>query len=355
MTVLLSGDIGATKVDLQLVENRCDETSTGLSFSTLYTERYKCCDFQQFVDLAKLFFDTAKRELGEKYRHPEKACFAVAGPVADNDCHLTNLNWHFNGQSLQKELSIKKVSLINDFEAVGYGISSLDNSELETLQEGELQLGAPCAVIGAGTGLGEGFLMRQEDGSYRPYATEGSHADFAAHNEDEFFLRRYIGGKDDSHHVSVERVVSGPGIVTIYKFLRENKGKLVFSEEIEEIVRVWENADIQERQKLQDPAPKIAEAAIAENNPLCEETMRIFVKAYGAEAGNLALTILPYGGFYIAGGITMQIIKLIRAYGFIEAFNKKGRMRLLLEKIPVHVVKNNRVGVVGATVYALRS
>lgn len=348
MTVLLAGDIGGTKVDLQLVESTQEESTGKIKFHKLHCEHYLCRDFKSFDQLAKQFLSTAG-----KFHHPEKACFAVAGPVADNCCELTNLDWQLDGQTLQNELKIDKVTLINDFAAIGYGVSA--TSEFQTLQKGELQEGAPCAVIGAGTGLGEAFLIQQQDGSYQPYATEGSHADFAAQDQEEFDLREYISTKQKLPHVSVERVVSGPGIVTIYKFLRDCREITSNSEEIKKVVQKWEEANAEQRQKIQDPAPIITKAAL-ERDPdsLCERTMQIFVKAYGAEAGNLALDILPFGGLYIAGGITLQILELIQRNDFMGAFIDKGRMKPLLEKIPVHIVNNKMIGVEGAAIYASR-
>src|SRR5579883_402664 len=341
MTLLLAGDIGGTKTILRLVE-----ASDHSALKTIDEEKYRSQDFPDLVPIVRQFLAKAKTPT------PEKACFAIAGPVVKNTAKLTNLTWFLDSKRLQEELGIKQVSLINDFEAVGYGILGLDKErDLHTLQVGALNPEAPIAILGAGTGLGEGFLIKRGE-EYHVFPTEGGHTDFAPRNELEFQLLKYLLDKHDIQRVSVERVVSGMGIVSIYEFLRDRK-LAVESPEIAEVVRTWEQ-EAGQPEKSVDPGAVIGKAALEKSDYLCEQTMQLFVEAYGAEAGNLALKLLPYGGLYVAGGIAPKILPLLQDGRFLLNFSQKGRMRRLLEDIPVHVVIDPQVGLIGAAIAATR-
>jgi glucokinase len=340
MTLLLAGDIGGTKTILRLVE-----ASDTQQLHTLHEERYPSADFPDLVPMVQQFLATANAGI------PEKACFAIAGPVVNNTAKLTNLTWLLDAESLQQELSIAHVSLINDFAAVGYGVLGLKPEDIHTLQAGKHHPEAPIAIIGAGTGLGQGFLIKQGD-SYQVFPSEGGHADFAARTELEFLLLKYLLDKHDIQRVSVERVVSGQGIVSIYQFLRDRK-IAPESPEVRQIVRTWEQ-EAGRSEKSVDPAAAIAKAALAASDRLSEQTMQLFVEAYGCEAGNLALKLLPYGGLYIAGGIAAKILPLMQQDKFLLNFSQKGRMRSLLEDVPVHIVLNPQVGLIGAAICAAR-
>ena len=345
MTLLLAGDIGGTKTILRLVEE-----SPGSSWQTLHESRYLSRDFPDLVPIVQQFLLAAKQQLGMILR-PEKACFAIAGPVVNDTCVLTNLAWFLDARRLEQELDIAKIHLINDFAAVGYGILGLDDKDLYTLQAATPQTDAPIAVIGAGTGLGEGFLLQQARG-YQIFASEGGHADFAPRNELEFQLLQYLRDKYDIQRISVERVVSGQGIVALYQFLRDRQVAHE-SPEIGEIIRTWER-ETGRTEKSVDPAAVIAQAALEKRDRLCEQTLQMFVEAYGAEAGNLALKLLPYGGLYVAGGIAAKILPLIQEGSFLRTFGQKGRVSPLLEKVSVHVVLNPQVGLIGAAICAFR-
>lgn len=347
MAQLLAGDTGGTKTILRLVD--AEPTTTGIRLKTLYEERYISAEFSNLTPMVQQFLKKATLELGQT-PVPQQACFSIAGPVVDNTCNLTNLSWLLNGQQLQQDLGIAKVSLINDFAAVGYGIAGLEASDIRTLQQGEVLIDAPIAIIGAGTGLGEGFLIRQANGSYRVYGTEGGHTDFAPRNELEFQLLKYLRDKMDLTRVSVERVVSGMGIVAIYQFLRDRQN-MTESPEVAAAIRTWEReAGLPE--KSIDPGAVIAIAASEQSDRLCQKTMEIFVELYGAEAGNLALKLLPYGGLYIAGGVAAKNLPLLESGIFLRAMNDKGRMRPLMERVPVHVILNQKVGLIGAALCA---
>ncbi|MDM9381030.1 glucokinase [Chlorogloeopsis sp. ULAP01] len=340
MSLILAGDIGGTKTILRLMEE-----SEGQLLRTISEERYLSGDYADLVPIVQKFLAAIDTPA------PQKACFAIAGPVVNNTAKLTNLAWFLDAERLQKQLSIASVSLINDFAAVGYGILGLEPQDLYTLQSGKPNPNAPIAVIGAGTGLGQGFLIKQ--GSYyQAFPSEGGHTDFAPRTELEFQLLKYLLDKHDIQRVSVERVVSGLGIVSIYEFMRDRK-ITEESPEIAAIVRTWEQ-EAGKQEKSVDPGAAIGTAAVQGSDRLCEETMQLFVEAYGAEAGNLALKLLPYGGLYVAGGIAPKILPLIKKGEFLLNFTYKGRMRPLLEEIPVHIVLNQQVGLIGAAIYAAR-
>ncbi|HCQ20577.1 MAG: glucokinase [Aphanizomenon flos-aquae LD13] len=340
MTLLLAGDIGGTKTILRLVES-----SETLGLKTLYEESFRSGDFPDLVPMVQKFLTTANSST------PEKACFAIAGPVVKNTAKLTNLTWFLDKDRLIQELGIPSVSLINDFAAVGYGIFGLTKQDLLTLQVGKYQPAAPMAVIGAGTGLGQGFLIRQ-DNQYQVFPSEGGHADFAPRNELEFQLLKYLVDKHDIQRVSVERVVSGLGITSIYQFLRDRQ-IAPESPEIAQAVRTWEQ-EAQKAEKTVDPGAFIGSAALQKSDRLSEQTMQLFIEVYGAEAGNLALKLLPYGGLYIAGGIAPKILPLMENGSFLLNFTQKGRMGSLLEEIPVHIILNQQVGLIGAAFSASR-
>lgn len=344
MNLLLAGDIGGTKTILRLVEISSGE------LHTLHEQLYSSNDFPDLVPMVQQFLATAAKQLSQTPA-PQKACFAIAGPIVNNTAKLTNIAWVLDAKRLEQELGIAAVSLINDFAAVGYGVLGLEPADLHTLQPGKPQPAAPIAVIGAGTGLGQGFLIQQGD-NYQVFATEGGHTDFAPRSELEFQLLKYLLDKHNIQRVSVERVVSGQGIVSIYQFLRDRQ---IASEspDVGQVVKAWEQ-QAGRSEKTVDPAAVIATAAIEKRDPLSEQTMQLFVEAYGAEAGNLALKLLPYGGLYIAGGIAAKNLPLMLEGSFLHAFTHKGRMGALLENVPVHIVLNPQVGLVGAALAAAR-
>ena len=317
--LVLAGDIGGTNTRLCLVE------TDGKNESTLREEIYPSGN-EGLVPLVRQF-------LGDEC-NVYKACFALAGPVLNNKCKITNLPWpELDAAQLEEELNIAKVSLINDFVAIGYNIVLEKNKSLVTLQEGEFLPDAPIAIIGAGTGLGKAFAVPEGD-SYRVFPTEGGHESFAPDNLLAQELLAYLRADGK---VDVERVVSGPGIVDIFRFLQDRK---FASEDVGDFLSQF------------DPGAAIAKGAAA-GHFLCQQTMAIFVEAFGAAAGDMAVSFLPFGGLYIAGGIAAQNIELMRNGSFIKAFTDKARVNpVLLEKVPVHIVLNTLEGLRGAVKYA---
>jgi glucokinase len=350
MTRLLAGDIGGTKTILRLVEAQETQVTSEAALKTVYEHRYHSAEFPDLVPMVQQFLKEAAAALGHQFP-PEKACFAIAGPVINNTSALTNLDWTLAADRLERELAIPHVSLINDFVAVGYGILGLSDSDLHRLQTGDPQPHAPVAVIGAGTGLGQGFLTWQGD-RYEVYSSEGGHVDFAPQSELQFQLMKYLLEKHNIARVSVERVVSGLGIVSIYQFLRDRQVAKE-SPDVAEVVCTWER-ETGLSEKTVDPAATISTAAAEGRDRLSEQTMQLFAAAYGAEAGNLALKLLPYGGLYIAGGIAAKNLPLMQKGFFLTAFANKGRMRSLMERIPIHIVLDAQVGLIGAAICAAR-
>jgi glucokinase len=266
------------------------------------------------------------------------ACFGVPGPVRDGRLRLTNLPWTLDSRELATGLGIQHVFLINDLEANGYGIAELTADQIYTLSEGDPGQTGNRALIAAGTGLGEGFLA-WNGRMHVPYPSEGGHVDYAPRNEDEIDLLRFLKQKYNGR-ISFERVVSGMGMTGIYEFLREVKG-------VEEPVWLAEKIAA-----AHDPNSVITEMGLAAKSELCAKTLDMFVSAYGAEAGNLALKVLSVGGLYVGGGIAPRILEKMKDGTFLKAFTDKGRLSQLLINMPVRIILESRAALMGAAAYA---
>ncbi len=336
MTIILAGDIGGTKTLLRLAErNPADQ------LLVLYEERFAGADYASFSDVLREFLTSAETHL-DALPILSSACLAIAGPVRDRGsqltAQLTNLGWSFDSDRLAEEFNIANVSLINDFVAVGYGVLGLQSHDLYTLQSGKVVERSPVGVIGAGTGLGEAYLGWNGD-RYEVYPTEGGHTDFAPRNALEIELLEYLLERHD--RVSVERVVSGLGIVSIYQFLRDQQAS-PDATDVAEKIRLWEVGDLNF---------DVAAAIAISSDRLATQTMQMFVEAYAAEVGNLALKLIPRGGLYIAGGIAPKILPLLKDGTFLRILKNKGRVSPVLEDIPIHIVLNPEVGLIGAMLY----
>jgi glucokinase len=350
MTYLLAGDIGGTKTILRLVRSQEFVTSGSLPpQATIYEATYRSADFIDLVPMVGQFLTTATEATGIS-PEVERACFGIAGPVLNQRSDLTNLSWSLSADRLEQELAIPKVRLLNDFAAIGYGILGLSTSDLYPLQSIPVDTNAPIAVLGAGTGLGQGFLIPLPGGGYRVFPSEGAHADFAPRSPLEFQLLTYLQAKNQIDRVSVERVVSGQGIAAIYQFLRDREPSLE-SPALTALFTQWQQ-EMSQSEKTIDLSAEVSKAAIAGQDFLSQQTLRIFMEAYGAEAGNLALKLLPYGGLYVAGGIVTKNLPLIQQGHFLKAFRAKGRMGELMAKIPIFIVLNPKVGLIGAALHA---
>ncbi len=324
MAGVLAGDIGGTKTRLALVE--VDGTQ-----ATITSEReFVSADYATFDALLAEFMDTAGTI--------QSAAFGVAGPVHNDTVHTTNLPWHIEADALRKRFGYANCHLLNDLEATAYGLPALQAKDLFTLHAGKPDAHGNRAIIAAGTGLGEAGLF-WDGHTHRPYATEGGHASFAPRNPLELDFAQTLGERFG--HVSWERVVSGMGIPDLYDFLLARQGASTPD---------W----LAQAMQTEGKAAAISNAALAERDALCTETMHRFVSLYGAEAGNLALKTMCSGGLYVGGGIAPKIVPLLESGPFINAFLDKGRMRPLLEAIPVRIILNDRAALYGPALFAAR-
>jgi len=317
--VILAGDVGGTKTALALFERE----GAGLTLTREATLSSR--DFASLEAAIEHFLDAGPRS------DIAALCIGVAGPVVDGRCVATNLAWEVDERMLATTLGAKRARLLNDLEAAAYGVLVLGDEQLRCLQAGVPRRGN-IAVIAAGTGLGEALIVT--DGVRRTViATEGGHADFAPRGDLEEGLLRFL--RREFGRVSYERVLSGPGVYNIYRFLRE-AGVAPESKTI--AARLLEG----------DPSATIAESALAAADPLCMRTLDVFVSVYGAEAGNLALKALALGGVVVTGGIAPKILARLSDSTFIDAFRDKGRLAPLMRSVPVHVVMEPRAPLLGA-------
>jgi glucokinase len=263
---------------------------------------------------------------------PTQAGFGVAGPVVHGRAEVTNLPWVVDATLLARALGIGTVVLINDLEAIAYGIPVLGAADLLTLNAGASDATGNGAVIAAGTGLGVAGLYW--DGViHRPMASEGGHADFGPRDPLQVALLEYLLPRFP--HVSYERVLSGPGLVNLYAFLRDTG-------------HAPESPAVAERMRQGEPAAAITGAALDGSDALCVQAVDLFCTIYGAAAGNVALQFKATGGLYVGGGIAPKIRTPLQGPAFMEAFLAKGRLQDLLAAIPVQVILNDNTGLLGA-------
>ncbi len=331
MKHLLAADIGGTKTLVALA-------ARGEPWPSVVAERtYASRDFSMLEAVLQNFM--ARPEAAVSAGDIAAACFAVAGPVAGNSTVLTNLAWRIEARELAARFRLPSVALINDFAAAGLGLPRLAAADLLALQHGLPREHGTRLVIGAGTGLGAGWLTW--DGTrYRAHDSEAGHADFAP--LDELQDRLLVSLRRDFGRVSYERVVSGPGLMRIFSFLQETG----VGTPSRGIVEAFANRA--------DATAVIGEFGVAKRDPLAVKALDLFVSTYGAFAGNLALATLAHGGVYIAGGIAPKLGAKMADGTFMRAFNDKGRFTDLLKTIPVQVVRNPKVGLYGALLEAER-
>jgi glucokinase len=328
--MILAGDIGGTQTTLALfVES--SRRSPGFERDGAIVERYASGGFASFDAILGDFFGRHRAPLAA-------ACIGIAGPVRENRCVATNLPWTIDGAELARLVGLDEFRLLNDLEAVGYGIDVLEPAEILELQAGSPAAprggGGNRAVIAAGTGLGEAGLF-WDGRRWHPFATEGGHADFAPRDELEVALLRFL--QRDHERVSWERLLSGPGLVNLYRFLVHSAGS-----------PSAEPPSLIDEMRTGDPAAAIARHAAAGTSALAARALELFVRLYGAEAGNLALKLMATGGLYIGGGIAPKNLPFLQTGEFLEAFLAKGRMRPLLEAMPVRVLLDSRTALLGA-------
>ncbi len=323
---VLVGDIGGTKTGLALAEVSGDQVHlTGAA-------RYPSREHADLADIVRRYLDETGAMVGA-------GSFAIAGPVVERRSKTTNLPWTVDAAALERALGFAHVHLLNDLEAVAWGVAALGTDDLAELQPGEPSgSGGNACVVAAGTGLGEAGLYW--DGSrHHAFATEGGHTDFAPTDEREFALLNHL--QQRFGRVSWERVVSGMGIGNLYAFLVE-----------------WHQAEhpptVARAIAEQGDLPAAVAEAAAGGCPVCAETMALFARLYGREAGNMGLKLMALGGVYLGGGIAPKNLDLLRRGDFLKGFADKGRMRPLMERMPVRVILNQRTPLLGAARFACR-
>ena len=308
--MILAGDIGGTKINLALFEQKDN------SLSLFAQHQFPSKEFTNLNEIITLF----KQRISVP--SIDAACFGIAGPVIEGRCRTTNLPWDITTTGLQEYLGIQKVRLLNDLEATAYGMLHLGEDEFVDLNPKGRKTNANRAIIAAGTGLGEAMLYFDGSG-YHPIGSEGGHSDFAPLTPQQDELLKWMRNRYPGH-VSYERILSGPGIYTLYEFLVESD----FTAQPSSMLNIPEG---------KDRSAMVSECALKEQNPLCIEALRLFAEIYGAEAGNLALKTMSLGGVYIGGGIAPKILPVLSNNHFMNGFVSKGRFNEMLQGMQVKV------------------
>jgi glucokinase len=322
---ILAADVGGTNTrlahyqvastsDLVLLDERVFSSTAAANLSAIVS---------QFLD-----------QLGD-YKI-ERACIGIAGPVIDQTCNTTNLPWRVSAAQIRDHFGFGQAWLMNDLEANAWGIEALQESDFFILNSGREQRQGNRSIISAGTGLGEAGIT-WNGLAYQPFASEGGHTDFSPATVLEFELHHWLAERYG--HVSWERLVSGPGLENLYHFLLEHGGQPI----PEEISRLISQRGV---------APAVSHAALEGRDPLCLETLDLFLHLYGREAGNHALKMMATGGVYLGGGIAPRILSRLKNGPFLQAFFDKGRMRPLMETMPIRVILNDKAALLGAARYA---
>ena len=321
--MILAGDIGGTKSNFALFE----AASPGRVGRPSAEETFPTASATTFPSLIEAY----------RARHPEPisaAAFGVAGPVVASRARGTNLPWEIDAASAARSLGLPRVGLVNDLIATGYGIPALLPEDLETLQAGDPAPDGNISMIAAGTGLGEATLARHGD-DWIPVASEGGHADFAPRTDEEIDLLRDLRSRYG--RVSYERVLSGPGLADLARWLHARGGN----------ERGWTSHEA-DALRGGDLPGTVSRLALERACPDCVRALDLFVSVYGAEAANLALRGVATAGVYLGGGIAPKILPALREGRFLEAFRDKEPHRDLLSRVPVHVIRNQRAAVLGA-------
>ena len=324
--VVLAGDIGGTKTNLGLflMGKRCPLLKA--------TETYSSRNAPDLESIVERFLKKHQASIAG-------ACFGIAGPVVNGQCKTTNLPWNVSEARIKRLFKWKHVRLINDLTAMALAIPLLKNNEFFSLNKVRAKKGENIGLIAPGTGLGEALLIFQ-NGKYIPVSSEGGHVDFAPNSRAEARLWEYLHRRFG--HVSIERLLSGPGLINIYSWLKDTG-------------RYSEPAWLKRRIKEKDSAKTITETAMNQKQALCVRSLDMFITILGSVSGNLALTALTNGGLYLGGGILPQILPKLKEGSFMKAFVNKGRFKDLLENIPVRVMLNDGAALSGAAYFALKT
>jgi len=329
--IVLAGDIGGTKTLLQLAD-----IEPGSRYDVIVEKRYTSAAWEHLTPMVRDFMQTATQDTGLRV---QTACFGIAGPVNGRHARTTNLPWQLNADAMERALGIDSIRFINDFQAIGYGIDVLSDNDLVVLNPGNEVRHGNRVIIGAGTGLGQCFMVWQGE-HYTAVASEGGHVDFAPTDAEQIALLQYM--QQQFTRCTWECVASGTGISNIHSYMLD-----AYPGE--------ESAELARARKHGDPSAAISMAASNGSDPLARRSMDLFCKLYGAQAGNLGLTGLASGGIYVAGGVAPRIIDMLKNGLFMQGFmNKEDRMQDLLAAMPVRVIINAKVGLMGAAVVASR-
>lgn len=317
--MILAGDIGGTNARLAYFQPQNGRLR-------LVSERvFPSREHSELGDIVTQF-------LRDSETRPEVACFGIAGPVRNGRVETSNLPWVIEQSRLARQIHLPATLLINDLEANAWGIGALSASDLVPLNQVSGPVVGNQAVIAPGTGLGEAGLF-WDGNRHHVFACEGGHTDFAPQSDLQIELLRFLRARFG--HVSYERIISGPGLVNVFEFLRDHLG----AEPIPELAAAM---------KKSDPAPAISRAALDGSCPLAGRALDLWISVYGAEASNLALKVMATGGLFLGGGISPKILAKLKSPLFMEAFLGKGRLRPLVESIPVQVVTNDKAALLGA-------
>lgn len=324
--MVLAGDVGGTKTNLALYEITKDTLE--LKVQSQYSSKI----FSSLSEIISVFQEE------NSLATIEMACFGIAGPVLDGRCKTTNLPWDIQTSELQEHLGIGKVSIINDLEATAYGMLYLDEDEFVDLNPSAKPVSGNRAVIAAGTGLGEAILY-YDSNKYHPIGSEGGHTDFAPLTEHQDELLQWMR-KRYPEHVSYERILSGPGVYTLYEFLLESG----YAQQPLAMLNIKDT---------EDKSAMISKCALNDKDSLCMKTLELFCEVYAAEAGNLALKCVSIGGVYIGGGIAPKILPMLQEKSFMNTFVRKGRFEEMLKAMQVRVSLNQDTALFGAAHFAV--
>ena len=329
---IIAGDIGATKSALVWAAG-----TDHASCDVLFEQVYASADFANALALLQQFIRDAQAQTGSRLP-PACLTLALPGAVYTQRAQLTNLDWSLEAADLQAQLKIDTVQFINDFQAAASGVSTLTDADTVRLNAAQPIAGGVRAITGAGTGLGLAWMMTDSFGRYRTFATEGGHTDFAPANARQArlltFVRESLIAQNLSEHVSWERLVSGLGLDMIYRFCVHDMGGAK-SEGVTDGARL--------------------SALAASGDPIAQATLDLFIDLYGAWVGNVALLYRPEGGLYIAGGVSIHLRERILSPRFIAACTDKGRMRGVVERTPISLITNRRLGVQGALAHTFET
>jgi len=319
MSLILAGRIGGSMTTLAVFDYRNG------NFKQLAYEQYETRKFKDFYSMLKSFLKVAKVK-------PRAACFAAAGPCHDNVCRMTNLPWSIDAAKINKLFGIKKVTVINDYEGIAFGVEVLKKSDLLQVKPGKPVKFSSKAVLGASTGLGEAIIGWLGHADF-VLASEGGHVDFAARNELEWELKKFV--KRRLGRTDIETVVSKEGLFNIYQFLTKTG-------------HYKESSRITGLFKKNKAYKVIAEEALKGRDSACKKALDMFVSFYAAEAGNLALTIKATGGVFLVGSMSRLLAKKLKSSIFKKSFEDKSKMKSLLKNMPVYVVMNEDAALLGA-------